>query len=401
MRLRRTAVLSARAILAHRLRAALAVGSVTVGVAAVTLTGALSAGARREVADRLEQVGTNLLIVRPAQVRLTAAHPAIRGTVTTLTLDDCHIVAGLDDVALAAPGAERVVRIKAGNAAIRASVLGTTQSFPRIRNAKVSRGRFFTADEERRAARVAVVGARIAESLFGDGPAIGETITVGRIPFEVIGVLAAKGVAADGSDQDGQILMPIRTALRRVLNVSWLNAVFVRVVDADRMDAAVARIARELDARHRWTNDVDVQNTSRLFAFQQQAAASLDLLTTALAALAMAIGAGGVVALMFLSVKERTSEIGLRIAVGAMPRDILIQFLGEATALALVGWAAGVAIGSAAAAFVTLATGWRVAIPTPALLLSFAMALATGPVFGVLPARKAARVPPIRALLSE
>jgi putative ABC transport system permease protein len=401
MRLKRTAVLSARALLAHRLRATLAVGSVAVGVAAVTLTGALSAGARREVADRLEQVGTNLLIVRPAQVRLIAAHPAIRGTVTTLTLDDCNIVAGLDDVALAAPGAERVARVKAGNATVRASVLGTTPAFPRIRNATISRGRFFTADEERSAARVAVVGARIAESLFGDGPALGETITVGRVPFDVIGVLAVKGVAADGSDQDGQILVPIRTALRRVLNVSWLNAVFVRVVDADRMDAAVARIARELDARHRWANDVDVQNTSRLFAFQQQAAASLDLLTTGLAGLAMAIGAGGVVALMFLSVKERTSEIGLRIAVGAMPRDILIQFLGEATALALVGWGAGVAIGSAAAAVVALATGWRVAIPTPALLLSFAMALATGPVFGVLPARKAALVLPIRALLSE
>lgn len=401
MRLRRTAVLSARAILAHRMRAILALGSIAIGVAAVTLTGALSAGARREIADRLEQVGTNLLIVRPAQVRPSAARPTVRGAATSLTMDDCDVIAALDAVALAAPGAERVVRVKAGQAAMRASVLGTTRPFQRIRNVAIRRGRFFTADEERSAARVAVVGARIAESLFGNGPAIGETISVGRVPFDVIGVLAAKGVSADGSDQDGQILVPIRTALRRVLNVSWLNAVFVRVVDADRMDAAVTRIGLELDARHRGANDVDVQNTSRLFAFQQQAAASFDLLTSGLAVLALSVGGGGIVALMFLSVRERRSEIGLRMAVGARPRDILIQFLSEATALALVGWVGGVAIGGVAAALVAMATGWPVAIPVPALLLSVAMALATGPVFGVLPARQAARVPPIRALLSE
>ena len=401
MKLTRSAVLSARALLAHRLRTTLALGSVSIGVAAVTLTGALSAGARREVADRLEQVGRNLLVIRPAQVRIVAAHPTIRGAVTTLTLDDYDAVARLDGVALAAPGAERSSRVKAGNAATTASILGTTRSFLDIRNVVVNQGRFFNGDEERTAQRVAVLGARIADALFGDRQAVGESITVGRIPFDVVGVLAAKGVAADGSDQDGQILVPVRTALRRVLNASWLNEVFVRVGEAERMDEVLARIARELRERHRSSDDVDVQNTSRLFAFQQEAAASLDLLTTGLAVLSLAIGGGGIIALMFLSVRERTNEIGLRMAVGARPRDILIQFLGEAAALSLSGWLCGVLLGSAAAAGVAVATDWRVAVPSQALLLSFAMALLTGLVFGVLPARKAALVPPMQALLSE
>ena len=167
------------------------------------------------------------------------------------------------------------------------------------------------------------------------------------------------------------------------------------------MDEVLARIARELRERHRSSDDVDVQNTSRLFAFQQEAAASLDLLTTGLAVLSLAIGGGGIIALMFLSVRERTNEIGLRMAVGARPRDILIQFLGEAAALSLSGWLCGVLLGSAAAAGVAVATDWRVAVPSQALLLSFAMALLTGLVFGVLPARKAALVPPMQALLSE
>jgi ABC-type antimicrobial peptide transport system permease subunit len=401
VKLTRTAVLSARALLSHRLRTALALGSVSIGVAAVTMTGALSAGASREVTDRLEQVGTNLLVVRPAQVKMVAAHPTIRGAVTTLTLDDYEAIAGLDGVALAAPGAERSARVKAGNATTTASILGTTGSFPRIRNAAVSRGRWFTADEERTAQRVAVLGARVADSLFAGGQAVGRIITVGRVPFAVIGVLAAKGVAADGSDQDSQILVPVRTALRRVLNVWWLNEIFVRVGDADRMEEVVARIAQELRDRHRMGDDFDVQNTSRLFAFQQEAAASLDLLTTGLAALSLAIGGSGIIALMFMSVKERTNEIGLRMAVGAQPRDILVQFLCEATALSLLGWLCGVAVGTAAAAGLAIATDWRIAVPLQALSLSFTMALATGLVFGVIPARWAARVAPMQALLSQ
>jgi putative ABC transport system permease protein len=399
MRPTRSALLSARALLSHRLRTTLALGSVSIGVAAVTLTGALSAGVRRELADRLEQVGTNLLVIRPAQVKIVAAHPTIRGSVTTLTLDDYDVIACLDGVALAAPAAERSARVKAGDAATIASILGTTRSFSTIRNAVVDRGRFFNADEERTAQRVAVLGARVADSLFGDRQAVSESITVGRIPFEVVGVLAAKGVATDGSDQDGQILVPVRTALRRVMNVSWLNGVFVRVRDADRMDDVLTRIAQELRERHR-SSDFDVQNTSRLLAFQQEAAASLDLLTTGLAALSLVIGGSGIIALMFLSVKERTNEIGLRMAVGARPRDILIQFLCEAAAMSLLGWLCGVVVGSGAAASVAIATEWRVAVPAQALFLSFAMALLTGPVFGVLPARKAARVLPLQALLS-
>jgi putative ABC transport system permease protein len=219
-----------------------------------------------------------------------------------------------------------------------------------------------------------------------------------------VALLAPRGVAVDGADQDGPVIIQVRNALRRLRNVTWLNEVFVRVRNADDMDATAARIAELLRDRHRTIgadSDVAVQNTSRLLAFQQQAVDSLDLLTTGLAALSLIVGGAGIVALMYLSVKERTSEIGLRMAVGARERDILIQFLSEATTLSLAGWLAGFLAGGLIAIGITVATGWRVAVPLNATVASFLMTLATGLLFGAVPARKASLLEPIEALLSR
>jgi putative ABC transport system permease protein len=404
MRLRRSLAISLKAVLARKLRTALALASVSVGVAAVIVTGALGAGAREEVMRRLDTLGTNLLVVRPAQVRVFAARKTVRGVVTTLKPEDCDAIARLPGVALVAPGVEDRARVKAGSQTTIASVLGTTAAFRVIRSFSLAEGRFFDAEEARGAQRVAVLGARVAFVLFATTSPIGHSVSVRGVPFDVVGVLAPRGVAVDGSDQDGQVIIPVRTALRRLLNVTWLNEVFVRVQDADDMDATGAQIAELLRERHRTIGaeaDVAVQNTSRLLVFQQQAADSLDLLTTGLAGLSLAVGGAGIVALMYLSVKERTSEIGLRMAVGARERDILIQFLSEATTLSLAGWLAGFVAGGLIAIGITVATGWRVAVPLNAAVASFVMTLATGLLFGAVPARKASRLEPIEALLSR
>src|SRR5215210_1206883 len=388
-----------QALLAHRLRVTLALGSVAMGVAAVLLTSAIGKGVRSEVLRGIEALGTNLLVVRPAPVKRLVARKEIGGLRTTLRLADAAAIAGLGLVREVVPGTDGTLRVKAGGGALATKVQGTSPAFPGVRNFRLRRGRFFDADDDRSARRVAVLGARIDETLFPGGDPVGRWIRIRGVPFEVIGTLEAKGVLADGSDEDSQILIPLRTALRRVFNTTWISTVFVSIRDPRRMDDAEAEIAGLLRERHR-NDDFAIQNQAKLLASQAAMADSLELFTTGLSALALLVGGTGILALMLLSVRERTGEIGLRMAVGARPRDILLQFLAESTALALGGWLAGVAVGGLGAAAVAFGTDWKVGLPFEALLTSLAMAGATGLGFGAFPARKASLLPPIQALAS-
>ncbi|MFN0099539.1 MAG: ABC transporter permease [Gemmatimonadaceae bacterium] len=403
MRLRRALRLSVNALAARRIRAVLALASVSTGVAAIVLAAAVGEGVEVTLRREMDALGVNLLIVRPAAVQRSVARAGIRGSVRTLRLDDAEAVAGLPTVAHAAPAIDAPVRVIAGGAAMRTKVLGTTPNYPLIRRYEVARGRFFSEEENERATRVVVLGARVAATLFGDRDPIGSELRVGRVPFEVIGVLAAKGTLADG-DEDDQVVVPLRTALRRVINASWLNAIYVSVVDREAMPAAEAQI-REL---MRWLHasprdaraDFEVQDVARFFAGQQRTAATLRALTLGLAALALVVGGAGVMVVMLLSVRERTREIGLRVAVGATPRAIVTQFLLEATLLSLAGWVIGIVVAAGGGQVIAATTAWPVAPPPGALLLSLCTALAIGIGFGAVPARSAARIPPLRALLA-
>ena len=402
MRLARALRPALRALLAHRLRVVLSLSSVAMGVAAVVLTSAIGQGAQGEVVRGIEALGgTSLLVVRPAPAKRLVARKAVRGLVTSLQLADCAAIAELSLVSAAVPGTEGALKVKAGTSSLVTTVLGTSPAFPAVRRFAVRRGRFFDAGDDQAARRVAVLGARVDERLFPGGDAVGRTLRIRGVPFAVVGVLAAKGVMPDGSDEDNQVVIPIHTALRRVFNTTWISTVFVRVQDPGRMEDAAAEIGALLRERHRRADDFAIQNKAKLLAAQQETAASLTLLTAGLASVALAVGGTGILALMLLSVRERTGEIGLRMAVGAQPRDVLLQFLAEATALALGGWVAGVAAGALGAAAVAIGTAWKIGMPVQALLASLAMALATGLGFGSVPARKAALLPPIQALAAE
>jgi putative ABC transport system permease protein len=402
MRLRRAVRLSARALLAHRLRTALALLSVGVGVAGVLLTSAAGEGARRTVQRDIEAAGSNLLVVRPAQVKRSPARKAVRGVVTTLRLEDWRAIADLRLARDAAPGVDAGLRVKAGSGSMAASVLGTSAALPRVRSLRVASGRFFDDEDDAEARRVAVLGARVAATLFPGEDAVGQDVRLRGLPFEVVGVLEPKGVLADGSDQDGTVFVPIKAALRRVLNTTWLTAVYVSVADRPHMGEAEAAVRAALRERHRLedaaADDFAVQDQTKLLALQQSAVESLTLVTAGLAGVAMVVGGSGILALMLLSVKERTAEIGLRMAVGARPVDVLLQFLGEAALLTLAGWAGGAAAAAAGGVALALGTTWPVAVPARALAASLLMALVTGVGFGAFPARKASRLPPIRAL---
>jgi putative ABC transport system permease protein len=405
MKLRRSIGLSLAALLTHKVRTGLAVGSVSAGVAAVALTSALGTGAEQAVRLRIQGMGANLLVVRPAQVKKLVTRKEVKGLVTTLRLEDAGDVEALDVVAQAAPGVEAPVRVKGGGAAMKTKVVGTTSAFQTLRRFRLRSGRFLTDDDDRRLSRVVVLGARVADALFLDDDPVGEQLRIRDVPFDIVGVLLPKGVQADG-DEDNQVVVPVKTALRRVFNTTSLTTIFVSVKDDRAMTDAETEMGAVLREDHRLggegqPDDFEIQNAARMFALQQKTADSLRLLTTGLGALALLVGGTGILALMLMSVKERTSEIGLRMAVGARPQDILVQFLLEATVLTLAGWVAGLGVGALGAVVVALATTWKVGLPVAALLSSFGMALTMGIGFGALPARKASLIPPMEALLAD
>jgi len=402
MKLRRNIGTSLHALFAHRVRASLAVLSVAIGTAAVLVTNAIGTGANRDIQRGIESIGVNLVVVRPAQVRRTAARRELAGAAKTLTLDDYEAIAELPEIARVAPGVDGAVHVKSGVRTVPTQLLGTTPDFFDVRRFRVRAGRVFDDDDDRAARRVVVLGARVADQL-ADPDIIGKQIRVRGIPFDVVGVLAPKGVLADG-DEDDQVIVPTRTALRRLLNVTWLSAVYVSAPDPRDVPTTEAAISDLLARRHSRREarqaDFEIQDASRFFTLQRRTTEALASLTTGLAAVALAVGGTGIMALMLLSVRERTSEIGLRVAVGATPRDIVVQFLLESLILALCGWTAGVALGGAGALAIKLGLGWPVAVPASALVSSFGVGLVIGLGFGAIPARRASLVQPVQALVA-
>lgn len=403
MKLVRGLSTSAGALFAHKVRTALALSSVAVSVAAVIVVSAIGTGAKEEICRQTETMGTNLLVVRPAQIKNSAARKQMRGLVTTLTLEDYEAISDLAAVQAAIPGFENTLTAKAGSGSMSALVLGTTDAYLQVCRFTVKRGRFIDDDDNRRARLVAVLGARVSEELFPQQDAIGQEIRIRGVSFHVIGILQAKGILPDGSDEDNQILIPIRTALRRVFNLNWLNPIFVSVRDPNQMTAAAAEMTQVLRASHRIEHegkpdDFEIQDKSKILATQKQIADSLTKLALGLAGVSLLVGGIGILALMLMSVKERTSEIGLRIAVGARRADILMQFLAEAALLAAGGWLAGLILGLMGAAMVAFMARWRVALSPQMLLASLATVLTAGLGFGTWPARKASVITPIRAL---
>ena len=402
MKIARNVRTSLRALFAHRMRTSLAVLSVSIGTAAVLATNAIGTGADRDIQRGVESLGVNLVVVRPAQVRRTAARRELSGAVNTLTLADYETIAELPEISSVAPGIDGAVRVKLGARTVPTQLLGTTPEFFDVRRFRLHSGRLFDDDDDHAARRVVVLGARVADQLQ-DPDIVGKQVRLRGIPFDVIGVLAPKGVLADG-DEDDQVIVPTRTALRRLLNVSWLSAVYVSASDANAVGPTEAAIGGLLARRHppRQTMQAsfEIQDASRFFTLQRRTSTALASLTTVLAGAALGVAGTGIMALMLLSVRERTGEIGLRVAVGATPRDIVVQFLLESSILALGGWTAGALLGAAGALAIKLSLGWPVAIRLSALVSSFGVGLAIGLGLGAVPARRASLVQPARALTS-
>ena len=407
MKITRSIRISRKQLLAHKLRTALALTGIVIGVSTVIIMVAIGNGAQQEVLSKIEAMGTNLLIVNSEQVQKSAGRQQIRGTVTTLILADVDAIAReCSAVKVAAPVQSRKIQVKFGNLSTNTTVAGTTPEFQKVRNFCVASGAFFTEEENLASRRAAVIGQSVVNNLFEGRNPIGETIRIGRVPFEVIGVMESKGVDLNGVDQDDQIFIPLRTAMRRVFNVAYISTISIQAVNTEAVERAAAQVTEVLRDRHRLNkqqkpDDFTIQNQADLLEAQRETTDTFTMLIGSIAGISLLVGGIGILAIMLIAIRERTNEIGLRMAVGASRKDIMTQFILEASILSVGGGLIGILLGILGAIFVRIGTSWAVILSPNSIALAFFFSLIIGMFFGVYPARRASLLDPITALRSE
>ncbi len=408
MKLARNLHLSVKALFRHRVRTALALSGMAVGVGAVLVLTAVGEGSEREVLQEIDALGKNLLLVSTSEAPRVPWRRRTLAKVNTMVLEDAEaVLAGSPDVVLVVPEQNQGRRLKYGTMSTMATVRGTTVDYETVRDFRTVSGRYFTREESRNSARVAVIGDRVREILFPEEDPIGKTLLVGKISFQVIGVLEPKGTTIDGlSEEDNQVVIPIRTALRRVFNVDYINMLFVQVSDRERMDAAREQVANVLRTRHRTlerglADDFAIRSQQVILEARLEAITSFRRMILGLGAVAVIVGGVGILSIMLLTVRERRNEVGLRVAVGARRRDILVQFLVESLLLGAAGGALGVLAALVVAWIVGKSTEWHTVLNGTALTIGLLSALGIGVLFGVYPAQRAAALDPIDALRAE
>jgi putative ABC transport system permease protein len=304
------------------------------------------------------------------------------------------------------PQQSKKIQVKCGNLSTNTTVVGTTTEFQNVRHFRVARGVFFTDEENLASRRAAVIGQSVVNNVFEGRNPLGETIRIGKVPFEVIGVMESKGVDLNGFDQDDQIFIPLRTALRRVFNMTYINTINIQATTTETMGKAVVQITEVLRDRHRLNkrqkpDDFMIQSQADLLDAQRETTDTFTMLIGSIAGISLLVGGIGILAVMLIAIRERTNEIGLRMAVGASRKNIITQFILEASMLGVGGGLAGIFLGILGAFVVRIGTSWAVSISPDSVALAFGFSLFVGLFFGVYPARRASLLDPIEALRSE
>ncbi|MEX2153457.1 MAG: ABC transporter permease [Gemmatimonadaceae bacterium] len=408
-RLARLVRFSIELLAAHKQRTALSISGLFVGVATVMVMVAVGRGAERRVVGRVRAMGSDLVIVTAPPAARVAGRQRQVSTATALRPADADAIAHESPLAkAAAPAVQRTLVAKFGDRNANVSVSGTTTDGLDIRRIAARAGRIFDETEDREQRRVALLGPTVARLLFAEMDPVGREIRIGAVPFEVIAVLVARGIDAGGTDLDNEIVVPLQTAMRRLLNIPFVHTILVQASagGSERLDGLETDVREILQRRHptrAGEGDVQpfvVQNQAVLLRTELGAARTLNRVIVAVALLALLIGGVGVVAVMLLSVRERVREIGLRRAVGARRRDIQLQFLTEATLLAAVGGAAGVVGGMLVSAGASVIGRWDLVFSWWAALAGLAASSILGLSVGAIPAARAVRLDPNVALRS-
>jgi macrolide transport system ATP-binding/permease protein len=383
-----------RALRANVFRAILTLLGIVIGVASVIAMLAIGDGAKQSVVDSISAMGSNLLMVRPGAPNMRG-----RGSVVTLVPDDVTAIRELPNLLAAVPEQSSAVTVRYGGADHRTEVNGTSADYTVARAWWPAQGIFFTAEDERSYATVAVLGQTVADALFAAADPLGRFILINNIPFQVIGVMAPKGATAWGQDQDDVIFVPYTTGSLRLTGQRHLRNVTVAVDDVAAIDDTQQALHALMLARHS-VEDFQIRNMASIIDSVTETQNTLTILLGSIAAISLLVGGIGVMNIMLVSVTERTREIGIRMATGARMRNILQQFLIEALVVSAVGGVIGVGVGLGAAAIVE-AFDTPIQYSLAPVVLAFGCAFATGLMFGYLPARKAARLDPVVALASE
>ncbi len=407
MKLAKNIKLSWKALLLNKSRTFFAIIGLSIGITTVMVMVSIGNGAKRKMAEQFEKMGANMIAVNSGKMGKVIGREQQINLATTLTLKDAEaIVEECSSVEKVVPTADTYVKIKYGSASTMSMVQGATADFPEVKNFHINEGRFFTGKEDKLVKRVAVLGYQAQTDLFGDKNPVGEIILIKNIPFEVIGILASKGVSVEGTNEDKIIIIPIQTSLRRVLNRDYLNRIFVKAKNKNVMNSAESEIESLLRKRHKLNirdkeNDFTLDNKLNAMNAEKESSQMFTWLIVGIAGISLLVGGVGVLAVMLLSIRERTGEIGLRISVGARKKDIVWQFMSEASMLGILGGMMGVVAGLLIAWIVGATTQWQTYISIDSIVFSVVFSISIGLIFGVFPALKAAKLDPILALQKE
>ena len=391
-------------LVANKLRSLLTMLGIIIGVAAVIALVSIGNGVKQDIEDSISSLGSNLLVVMPGAPRTPGVRPS-QGSMKSLKISDYEAIAKLEGVKAASPMTNGSYVVIYQNKNWTTSVAGVNSNFQDVNNWTMTSGRFLSDKHVQNRERVAVVGQTVVKNLFADEDPVGKEIRVKNIPFRVIGVLKSKGNGTMGNDQDDTVLIPYTTSMERVEGIDYLRRVYVVAKDDGGIDRLQADIENLLRVRHniKDTNldDFNIQNMKSIMETVAQTTGTFTLFLGAVAAISLVVGGIGIMNIMLVSVTERTREIGVRKALGATYSVIVTQFLIEAVVISLMGGFIGIAFGIGASKVIGMVSGMSTVVSVPTIIMSFAFSMAIGLIFGIYPARKAAKLNPIDALHYE
>ena len=398
------------ALRVNKLRSALTMLGIIIGVGAVIAMVAVGAGAQARVAEQIQSLGSNLIIVLSGSVTASGVRMG-QGSQLTITEEDAWALQReIPAVQVAAPSSRGTVQVVYGNLNWSTGLQGVTPEYFEAREWGLDSGRAITSEEVDGAMKVALLGQTTALNLFGESDPLGQIIRIRKVPFTVVGLLERKGQNSWGQDQDDIILIPLSTAKKKVLGTSQANArsvgsISVKIRAGEDMAEAENQMRALLRQRHKLQpaqdDDFWLRNLSEVLQTQEESSKVMTYLLAAIASISLLVGGIGIMNIMLVSVTDRTREIGLRMAVGARGRDILSQFLIEAVTLSLIGGVIGIGLGLGSSEAISYYFQWRTLVPAQSIALAFAFAGTVGVFFGFYPAKKAARLDPIEALRYE
>ena len=400
-----TTLIALRALRRNKMRSVLTALGIIIGVASVVAMVAVGNGAQANITKQVSALGQNLLSVFAGSRRAGGVNSGL-GSASAITLEDADIIAReVPDVVAVSPEISATAQAIANGRNWSTTIVGESQDYLKIRDWKLSAGSMFNERDVRGAAKVAVIGSKTATELFGPLNPVGQSVRVKNIPFVIIGVLESKGAGMGGMNQDDRLIIPFTTAMKRITGDKYLRSVNVQVSRSDRMDVAQQQITSLLRQRHRIPagrdDDFNIFNQKEIADTVNTISGIITLLLGSVAGISLVVGGIGIMNIMLVSVTERTREIGIRIAVGAQPGDIRLQFLIEAVTLSLLGGALGVFAGIGASKLIGLVANFQAVVSPGSILLALGVSSAIGIFFGLYPAHKAARLNPIDALRYE